>query len=241
MRKTDLAGRSADRTIDERKDVNTFLSWDIQNLGITTLFMQSYREWSLGTWTDCESMLFDVPDLLYWSAIAHSKWEDPSNRVVLTQTGNFPRSGSLQLYFAELHDALTMFHEATRSVYARKEAMEGFLRLGNLDDYINRALQREAMTTIDMELILFLAYEKVVGGLDDWSSNAASPLRFLEDNYELGQNTQVVEFLKEVRQLIAGEGQFNSWAGDLYDYVDVVRRLTEDIDKELESVGVQVT
>lgn len=241
MRKTDLAGRSANRTIDERKYVNTFLSWDIQTLGITTLFTQSYREWSLGTWTDCESMLFDVPDLLYWSVIANSKWEDPSNRVVLTQTGNFPRSGSLQLYFAELHEALTMFHEATRSVYARKEAMEGFLRFGNLDDYINRALQREAMITIDMELILFMAYEKVVGGLEDRSSNAASPLRFLEDNYKLGQNTHVVEFLKEVRQLIAGDGQFNSWAGDLYDYVDVVARLTEDIDKELESAGIQVT
>lgn len=134
-----------------------------------------------------------------------------------------------------------MFHEATRSVYARKEAMEGFLRFGNLDDYINRALQREAMISIDMELILFLAYEKVVGGLEDWASNAASPIRFLEDEYKLGQNTQVVEFLKEVRQLIAGEGQFNSWAGDLYDYVDVVRRLMEDIDKELESAGIQVT
>ena len=134
-----------------------------------------------------------------------------------------------------------MFHEATRSVYARKEAMEGFLRFGNLDDYINRALQREAMITIDMELILSMAYEKVVGGLEDRSSNAASPLRFLEDNYELGQNTHVVEFLEEVRQLIAGEGQFNSWAGDLYDYVDVVARLTEDIDKELESAGIQVT
>lgn len=238
MRKTDLAGRSTDRTIDERKYINTFLSWDIQNLGLTTLFVQSYREWSLGTWTDCESMLFEIPDLLYWSVIAHSNWEDPSNRVALTQTGNFPRSGSLQLYFAELHEALTMFHEATRSVYARKEAMEGFVRFANLDDYINRALQREAMITIDMELILFIAYEKVVGGL---SSNTASPLRFLEDKYKLGQNTQVVEFLKEVRQLIAGEGQFKSWAGDLYDYVDVVRSLMEDIDKELESAGIQVT
>lgn len=240
MRKTDLAGRSTDRTIDERKYINTFLSWDIQSLGFTTLFVPSYQEWSLGTWTDCESMLFEVPDLLYWSAIAHSNCEDPSNRVVLTQKGNFPRSGSLQLYFAELHEALTMFHEATRSVYARKEAMKGFLRFGNLDDYINRALQREAMISIDMELILFLAYEKVVG-LEDRSSNAASPIRFLEDEYKLGQNTQVVEFLKEVRQLIAGEGQFNSWAGDLYDYVDVVWRLMEDIDKELESAGVQVT
>ena len=120
------------------------------------------------------------------------------------------------------------------------KAMEGFLRFRNLDD-INRALQREAMITIDMELILFMAYEKVVGGSEDRSSNAASPLRFLEDNYKLGQNPHVVEFLKEVRQLIAGEGQFNSWAGDLYDYVDVVARLTEDIDKELESAGIQVT
>ena len=134
-----------------------------------------------------------------------------------------------------------MFHEATRSVYARKEAMEGFLRFGNLDDYINRALQREAMISIDMELILLIAYEKVVGRLEDRSSKNISPILFLEDKYELGQNTQVVDFLKEVRQLIAGEGQFSSWAGDLYDYVDVVGRLIEDIDKELESAGVQVS
>lgn len=230
-----------DRTIDEQKYINTFLSWDIRSLGFTTLFVPSYREWSLGIWTDCESMLFEVPDLLYWSVIAHSNnWEDPSNRVVLTQTENFPPSGSLQLYFAELHEALTMFHEATRSVYARKEAMKGFLRFGNLDDYINRALQREAMISVDMELILLIAYENGVGRFEDRSSNTVSPIRFLEDNLELGQNTQVVNFLEEVRRLIAGEGQFDSWAGDLYDYMDVVGRLIEDIDKELESAGVQV-
>lgn len=240
MRKTDLARPSTDRTIDERKYVDTFLSWDIQNSCLTTLYVESYRKWSLGTGTDCESMLFEIPDLLYWSVIAHSKEEDPSNCVELTKTGNFPRSGSLQFFFAELHEALTMFHEATRGVYARKEAMEGFLGFGNLDDYINRALQREAMITIDMEVILAMAYEKAVGEAEDRSSDAAVPIRFLEDENGLGQNTQVVEFLKEVRQLIAGEGQFNSWAGDLYNYVDVVRRLMKDIDKELESVGIQV-
>lgn len=233
MRKTALAGRSTDRTINEQKYTNTFLSWDIRSLGFTSLFVPSYREWSQGTWTDCESMLFEVPDLLYWSVIAHSKWEDPSNGVVLTQTGNFPRSGSLQLYFAELLEALTLFHEATRSVYARKEAMEGFLRFGNFHDYINRALQREAMISIDMELILLIAYEKILGRLEDRSSNTVSPILFLEDKYELGQNTQVSDFLKEVRQLIAGGGQIKSWAGDLYDYVDEVGRLIEDIDKEL--------
>lgn len=134
-----------------------------------------------------------------------------------------------------------MFHGATRSVYARKEAMEDFIGFDNLDDYINRALQREAMITLDMELILAIAYEKVAGEGEDRLSDAASPLRFLEDKYKLGQNTQVIEFLKEVRQLIAGEGQFNSWAGDLYDYVDLVRHLMKDIDKELESAGIQVT
>lgn len=242
MRKTDLAGKSIDRTIDKQKYVNTFLSWDIRSLGFTTLFVPSYREWSQGTGTNCECMLFELPDLLYWSVISHSNnWEDPSNRVVLTNTRNFPRSGSLQLYFAELHEALTMFHEATRSVYARKEAIKGFLRFGNLDDYINRALQREAMISIDMELILLIAYENGVGRFEDRSPTNFSPIRFLEDKLKLGQSTQVVDFLTEVRQLIAGEGQFNSWAGDLYDYVDVVGSLIEDIDKELESAGVKVS
>lgn len=240
MRKTDLARRSTGRTIDERKYVDTFLSWDIQNSGLTTLYVESYRKWSLGTGTDCESMLFEVPDLLYWSVIAHSKEEDTSKRVELTKTGNFPRSGSLQSFFAELREALTIFHEATRNIYARKEVMQDFTGFGNLDDYINRALQREAMITIDLEVILVMAYEIAVGEVEDRSSHATVPLRFLEDENGVGQNTQVVEFLKEVRHLIAGEGQFNSWAGDLYNYVDVVRRLMKDIDKELESVGIQV-
>lgn len=133
-----------------------------------------------------------------------------------------------------------MFHEATKNVYARKEAMKRLLGFDNLDDYINRALQQEAMITIDMEVILAMAYEKATGKVEKQLSDASVPLRFLEDNIGLDQNPQVVEFLKEVQKLIAGEGQFDSWAGDLYNYVDVVSRLVKDIDKELGMVSIQV-
>lgn len=240
MRKTDLARRSTDRTINKAKYADTFLRWDIRNLGHATWYAKGYRGWCFGTWTECKSLLFEVPDLLYRSAIEHSEEECLSDRVDLTQTGNFPRSGSLPAYFEQLHEALTMFHEATKNVYARKEAMKRLLGFDNLDDYINRALQREAMITIDMEVILAMAYEKAIGKVEKQLSDAAVPLRFLEDNIGLDQNPQVVEFLKEVQKLIAGEGQFDSWAGDLYNYVDVVSRLVKDIDKELEMVSIQV-
>lgn len=230
-----------DRSIDEWKYADTFLRWDIRNLGHATWYAEGYCGWCVGSWTQCESLLFEVPDLLYWSVIAHSEDECLSDHVELTQTGNFPLSGSLRAYFAELHAALTMFHKATRNVYARKEAMEGLLGFDNLDDYTNRALQREARITIDMEAILVMAYEKVIGNVEKRLTDAAVPLRFLEDNIGLDQNPQVVEFLKEVQKLIAGEGQFNSWSRNLYNYVDVVSRLLKDIDQELETAGIQVT
>lgn len=229
-----------DRTIDELKYADTFLRWDIRNSGHTKWYAEGYWGWCIGTWTICESLLFQVPALLYWSVIAHSEGEFLPDHIELTQTGNFPLSGSLPAYFAELHAALTMFHEATRNVYARKEAMEGLLGFDNLDDYINRALQREARITIAMEAILVMAYEKLIGQVGGRLTDAATPLQFLENNIGHDPNPQVVEFLKEVQKLIAGQGQFDSWARDLYNYVDVVSRLMKDIDQELETAGIQV-
>lgn len=54
-------------SMEERKYIKTFVSLDIQGLGLTTSFVLS-QECSLGTWTDYESMLFEVLDLLYWSS-----------------------------------------------------------------------------------------------------------------------------------------------------------------------------
>lgn len=241
MRKTDLARTSTDRKIDKGKYADTFLKWEIRNLGHATCYAEGYWGWCTGTWAECASLLWQVPDLLYWSAVAHSEQECLSERVELTQTGNFPSSGSLPAYFEELHVALTMFHRATSNLYARKEAMEGLLGFDNLDEYINRALQQEAVITIDMEVILVNSYEKVIGKTGKQLSDAAVPLRFLEDNIGSDQNPQVVEFLSEVQKLIAGEGQFEFWARDLYNYVDVVGRLMKDINKELETAGIQVT
>lgn len=241
MSKTDLTRTSTDRKIDKGKYADTFLKWDIRDLGHATCYAEGYWGWCTGTWVECASLLWQVPDLLYWSAITHSEEQCLSERVELTQTGNFPRSGSLPAYFEELHIALTMFHRATRNLYARKEAMEGLLGFDNLDEYINRALQQEAVITIDMEVILGKSYEKVIGKVGKQISDAAVPLRFLEDNIGSDQNPQIVEFLNEVQKLIAGEGQFDSWARDLYNYVDVVGRLMKDIDKELETAGIQVT
>lgn len=238
MRKTDLTRTSTDRQIDEGKYVDTFLNHDLDHV---TCYAEGYWEWCTGGWTACASLLWQVPDLLYWSAIMHSEEQCLSKRVELTQTGNFPRLGALLAYFEELHAALTMFHGATRKLYARKEAMEGLLGFDNLDEYLNRALQREAVITIDMEVILVKSYEKVMGKVGKQISDAAVPLRFLEDNIGSDQNPQIVEFLNEVQKLIAGEGLFDSWARDLYDYVEVVGRLMKDIDKELETAGIQVT